>query len=523
MSMDYQAEQTEYFTRLIEPSILEKLPLYETFCGLLEMCKSTYYDTPAISDMVTTITYGELYDRAACRRQFLYNEGFKKGDIIAVLAPNSMYSMELYMAIPTAGCTIIMLPAAEHAIDRDCLAKLIQKFDIKGLFINPEYKEVAKGQATKVYDIHATANEPGPMADVKGEDTAVICFSVNDDPANPYGAMLSHKAIMRAAHNGLFIPGRTYGQTTVAILPLSHVFGAIRGLLTCIYTGALVYACEDMSNIIFDIPKMKPTILTLVPGLAEMILAVAKIKGTEFLEGIETIICGGAYCQPKLVKQAKEYGIDLLVGYGMTEAANIVSGNVDTDTVPDSIGKVYPGTEVRIVDGEIQVRGDVVMTGYYKDPERTAQVILEDGWLATGDLGEFDENGYLHITGLRKNLIILPNGENISPEDLRREYKKIEGISDCRVYEDSLRGRPIMTIEILPEMSYYIEGMRQQGLDAQLPLSDDARKYIEKDMKVRVKQFADNNLPTYKAVTKTVITDQPINHSVGDRYYTIEY
>ena len=112
--MNYQSEQTEYFEKLIEPEILTKLPRYDTFCELLEMCKNDYADLPAISDMVNTITYGELYDRIACRRNFLYRNGFKKGDIIAVLAPNSMYSMELYMAIPTAGCIVIMLPSAEN-------------------------------------------------------------------------------------------------------------------------------------------------------------------------------------------------------------------------------------------------------------------------------------------------------------------------------------------------------------------------------------------------------------------------
>lgn len=505
--MNYQSEQTEYFEKLIEPEILTKLPRYDTFCELLEMCKNDYAGLPAISDMVNTITYGELYDRIACRRNFLYRNGFKKGDIIAVLAPNSMYSMELYMAIPTAGCTVIMLPSAENAISRECLTALINKFDIKGLFINPEYKEVAEGQPVKVFDIHDTDNVPGPTADVTKDDIAVICFSVNNSPDNPYGAMLSHGAIMRAAHNGLFIPGHTYNQRTIAILPLSHVFGAIRGLLTCIYTGALVYACEDMSNIVFDIPKMKPTILTLVPGLAEMILSVARIKGKEFLEGIETIICGGAYCQPKLVKQAKDYGINLLVGYGLTEAANIVSGNVDTDTVPDSIGKVYPGTEVRIQDGEIQVKGDVVMKGYYNDPERTAEVFTEDGWLKTGDIGEFDENGYLHILGLRKNLIILPNGENISPEELENIFLSKDEIKDCAVYEDALRGRPLMAITIQPEESF---------------CESKDEKDILTYFKTLVKDTC-NLLPSYKAITKTVVTYEAIEHKTGDRLYNIEW
>ena len=505
--MNYQSEQTEYFEKLIEPEILTKLPRYDTFCELLEMCKNDYADLPAISDMVNTITYGELYDRIACRRNFLYRNGFKKGDIIAVLAPNSMYSMELYMAIPTAGCMVIMLPSAENAISRECLTALINKFDIKGLFINPEYKEVAEGQPVKVFDIHDTDNVPGPTADVTKDDIAVICFSVNNSPDNPYGAMLSHGAIMRAAHNGLFIPGHTYNQRTIAILPLSHVFGAIRGLLTCIYTGALVYACEDMSNIVFDIPKMKPTILTLVPGLAEMILSVARIKGKEFLEGIETIICGGAYVQPKLIKMAKDFGITLFAGYGLTEASNIVTGNVDTDKVADSVGRVYPGTEVRSSDGEIQVKGDVVMKGYYNDPERTAQVFTEDGWLRTGDIGEFDEAGYLHITGLRKNLIILPNGENISPTELQKYFGRLDGVADCIVKEDSLRGRPLIALLINPDMRYY---------------SDMAPEEIEKDLKAKVKA-ANDGLPSYKAVTRTIVQYEPIDHSVGDRYFEIQW
>lgn len=94
------------------------------------------------------------------------------------------------------------------------------------------------------------------------------------------------------------------------------------------------------------------------------------------------------------------------------------------------------------------------MKGYYNDPERTAEVFTEDGWLKTGDIGEFDENGYLHILGLRKNLIILPNGENISPEELENIFLSKDEIKDCAVYEDALRGRPLMAITIQPEESF---------------------------------------------------------------------
>ena len=440
--INYSSDQKEYFESLLAPEDLEKLPLYKTFCELLENCKAKFADCPAISDMVNTINYGELYDRIACRRKFIYDSGFAKGDNIAVLAPNGLAAMELYMAIPTAGCAVIMLPAAPNALSTDDINRIISKFDIKGLFVHPSCRAVTDGVNTRVYDINETADSPAPMADVDPDDTAVICFSVNNDPGNPYGAMLSHKAIMRAAHNGLFIPGKPFGQRTIAILPLSHVFGAIRGLLTCIYTGALVYACEDMSNIVFDIPKMKPTILTLVPGLAEMVLSVARIKGKEFLEGIDTMICGGAYVQPKLIRMAENLGITLFAGYGLTEAANIVTGNVDTDKVPDSVGKVYPGTKVRISDGEIQVKGDVVMKGYYKNEEATRQVIDTEGWLHTGDMATIDEDGNVFIKGRCKNLLLTSSGQNIYPEEIESKLNNMPYVSESLIIlqQDKLVG-----------------------------------------------------------------------------------
>ena len=503
----HQIAQNEYFEQLLTQEHRNELPLYYTFCELLENCKKKFADCPAISDMVNTVNYGELYDRIAHRRAFLNEEGYSKGDIIAVMAPNCLAAMELYMAIPTAGYTVIMLPAAENALNEEQLGRIIKKFDIKGMFVHSSLEELTKNQPVKLYSLDATSENVAEMAEVSPEDTAVICFSVNNDAGNPYGAMLSHKAIMRAAHNGLFIPGHPYNQRTIAILPLSHVFGAIRGLLTCIYTGALVFACEDMSNIVFDIPKMKPTILTLVPGLAETVLALAKIKGADFLQGIETIICGGAYVQPKLIKLADSFGITLFAGYGMTEATGMISANVDNLTKPETIGKVYCGNAVRIVDGEIQVKGDTVMKGYYNDPERTKEVFAEDGWLKTGDLGEFDEDGYLHILGLRKNLIVLPNGENVSPEELEKFFIVLPEVADCVVKEGDLRGRPLIAIEVLPNMECY---------------KDMEAAAIEADIKAKIKARS-GELPSYKGVSKTIVSFEALDHTITDRLFKIEW
>ena len=140
--------------------------------------------------------------------------------------------------------------------------------------------------------------------------------------------------------------------------------------------------------------------LVLVPGLCEILMGLAKMYGAGFFGGeLKTIISGAANVPPLLIKEFDKIGINLLFGYGMTEGANLTSGNADVIEKPTSIGKVYPEQEVKIVDGEIWFRGDNVFLGYYGEPEETAKVLTEDGWLRTGDLGRFDEDGYLYITG----------------------------------------------------------------------------------------------------------------------------
>ena len=135
----------------------------------------------------------------------------------------------------------------------------------------------------------------------------------------------------------------------------------------------------------------------------------------------------------------------------MTEGGNLTSGNVDVKERPTSVGKIYPGQEVKIVDGELWMRGDNVFLGYYGDPEKTAEVLTEDGWLKTGDLARFDEDGYMYITGRIKNLIILLNGENVSPESLEEPFYKCDRLKDCLVKEDD----GVIAIEILPRMEEF--------------------------------------------------------------------
>jgi long-chain acyl-CoA synthetase len=214
-----------------------------------------------------------------------------------------------------------------------------------------------------------------------------------------------------------------------------------------------MFTCEDMKATIGKLPAIKPTLLVIVPGICDILAGLCKMYGPQFLGGsLRMIISGAANVPPRLVDIFTKLGVEFCFGYGLTETANLTSANADAITHPTSIGRIYPGQETKLVDGELWVKGDNVFSGYYKDPVRTAEALTEDGWLRTGDLCRFDEDGFLYITGRIKNLIILSNGENVSPESLEEPFYADPCVRDAMVKEDELNGNQVIAVEILPFM-----------------------------------------------------------------------
>ena len=165
---------------------------------------------------------------------------------------------------------------------------------------------------------------------------------------------------------------------------------------------------------------------------------------------LEFIICGGAPLNEHYVKAFRAFGIEILNGYGITECSPVLSVNRNHYHRDGSVGLVLDGVDVRISeDDEIVVKGDNVMMGYYKDNISTAQAFI-DGWYRTGDLGHIDDDGFLFITGREKNLIILSNGENVSPEELELLVGVVPGVCETVVYSDD-KG---IVAEIFPEEDY---------------------------------------------------------------------
>lgn len=473
-----------YFYDKVNQEEMATLTYLPTYVDLMEKCKKDYADYPAISDKTTTLTYSQLYDNLAKRRDFLYKQGLSEGAKVAVMARNDLDAMELMLAIATAGYTYIMIP---NALNHDALMGISAKFDLEGIFLAEEFMPLGEGLPCKVWKSSATGTEAAEPAKVTKDTVAAIYFTGGTTGA-PKGAVLTHGAMMRGAFNGIFRRGKLLHNTSIAMLPLSHIFGSVLGFLTNFYTGSLTYTCTDMKAAIGDIPVVKPNVLVLVPGLVEIILNIAKMKGKAFLGDLETLLVGAAPVPPRLMKVAEEMGIVFLAGYGLTEGANLSFGNLDTELYPNSMGKMYPEQEYKVVDGELWIKGDNLMKEYYKDPVRTAEV-FEDGWFKTGDLVEFDEEGYIYITGRIKNLIILSNGENVSPEELEDLFYKEDIVKDCLVSEMEMNGNQVIGIEILPYMPE-CEGMSDDELQQKLQELTDK---------------INSSLPPYKRILKVVL------------------
>jgi long-chain acyl-CoA synthetase len=442
---------SNYFYNMLPKEEFERIPYLPTMGEFVDWFTKEYADSPAISDQVNTISYKELGERVARRRAFLNGLGLPKGSHIAIFDKNSQDAIEMFLAVTSAGYVAMNFPAGlpEPAVIGSCA-----KFDVAAIMVRDEFMPLtAKLQGVKVCPVSSIADTQAPSAEIDPDTPAAIFFT-GGTTGTPKGAVLNHRALMRGNYNTIFKPGKVIGvHRYIALLPLSHVFGLIAGTMGCFYTGNLIFTCEDMKATIGKLPVLKPTLLVIVPGICDILAGLCKMYGPQFLGGsLRLIISGAANVPPRLVDIFTKLGVEFCFGYGLTETANLTSANADAVTHPTSIGKIYPGQETKVVDGELWIKGDNVFSGYYKDPEKTAEAFTPDGWFRTGDLVRFDDEGFLYITGRIKNLIILANGENISPESLEEPFYADPCVRDAMVKEDELNGHKVIAVEILPFM-----------------------------------------------------------------------
>ncbi|MCM1496965.1 MAG: AMP-binding protein [Clostridium sp.] len=292
----------------------------------------------------------------------------------------------------------------------------------------------------KIYENHPFV----PAA--KEEECAMIIFT-SGTTGKGKGVMLSHGNLI----DNLFSSTETEDQSfevCMNVLPIHHIFCLSGDVFLIMRYGSLLCLCPDVSKIMTYIPIYMPTSIRVVPMISKMLynrIAMTKKRNPELSDTevkdmvlgkrFHKIISGGGYLAKDLAMNFAKLGITIGQGYGMSECSPKISAP-DYECVEklDSVGKVVERCQVRIVDGEIQVSSPSVMMGYYKEPELTKEVITEDGWLCTGDMGYVDEEGYIYLTGRKKNLIILSNGENVAPEGIENRFDNEALIQDILVY-----------------------------------------------------------------------------------------
>ncbi len=485
----------ENFRPFTDPEEFERIIEKDTVTEMWRDCLRDYADREAIVFRDTACTYEELERDAAAFRAVLLQQ--IDGGRVGILCANSYDFVKALIAVTTLGMTAVILPA--H-LDARSVFGCCMRFQLDALVYQPELDSQLdivreKLDDLPIIDITAETLDSAEMRDCDAKTPCVMMFT-GGTTGKSKCALLSNGAVMQGTVNGCYGVQNVFHQRYLLILPLSHVFGLIRNLMTALYTGSTLLICDNNKNMFRDIKSFKPTVLVMVPALAEMSLSLSKQFGRNMLgDDLKTIICGAAAVAPYLIEEYDKLGIKLLQGYGLTESANLVSGNPLSVEHPDSIGYPYPNQELKIVDGELWLRGKNMMDGYVGGDENGFD---EEGWFHTGDLVRQDESGLLYITGRIKEIIVLSNGENISPAELEGHFNALPFIQDSQVFETVTDGgRHILALEVVP----------RQTVLAKLPVEDPKRFIIGELEKVN------QSLPSFQRVTRITVRDSDFARS----------
>ena len=356
-------------------------------------------------------------------------------------------------------------------------------------------------------------------AQIDSREMSIIIFT-SGTTGMAKGIMLSHRNIVADLMVSPTLVDFLPSDIFFSVLPIHHTFECTCNFIMPLYKGGAIAHCEGLKYIVKNIQEVHPTFLLAVPAIFEALHKAIwkgiRAKGKEktvrkamkicnaakklnidltnlfFKEIKQTLggrmrmmICGGAAINPEILEDLQSFGIMALQGYGLSEAAPMGALNPENKPKSISCGIAFPGFDARINEpgadgvGEICLKGDNIMLGYYKNPEATAEVI-KDGWFYTGDLGYIDDEGYIVITGRKKNVIITKNGKNVFPEELEYQLSLHDEIAESMVFEgDSGKGDgdkngdTLIVAGIYPDWALIKETMDDEAED-----DEAVKKYI---------------------------------------------
>ena len=521
-----------------------------TIKSLLGRLRNEFADVVAFrikrNDVYVEFTGADVVRRAESVAAQLAAAGVQPGNRVALLSDNQPEWGICYLGIVCHGYTAVpidrLLKPAEYQ-------RILADSGAVAILVSDAYLKDVEGVADSLpalthrlsLETVAHTEAPGSPPDhpVKPDDLAALIYT-SGTTGHPKGVMLSHKNILSNVIGCSKAISYTKGDNFLSVLPLHHTFECTAGFLAPLYEGASVTYVGSLKSrdIINTMQETQATIMLGVPLLYEKMYAgivravkskpamvqtlfnlsmgIVKFGETFGLNlghavfrslrekggfgSVRFFVSGAAALPPEVTLGFQRLGMRVLQGYGLTEASPVVSVNPYIGPKNDSIGPTIPGVEIRILNpdengvGELLVRGDNVMQGYYNNPEATKAVLL-DGWLYTGDSGRVDADGHYYISGRLKNVIVTRAGKNIYPEEIESALVLSPYIAEVVVLgaTDEKSGEEIVRAIIVPDFEY----LEQNGL----PLDDAS---VEKLIRGEVKTICDS-MADYKRVKEIEI------------------
>ncbi len=537
------------------------------FKDLVDQSEKLYSERPAYKlknkdGVYYEVTYSSFRHSINYLANSLVNDGYKRTHI-AVVGANSYNWSVTYLAVTCSDNVIVPI---DKELTADNMMDVIKDSDATVLFGDKKYikrinelkDQLPDGFRFICFDdvqidgveyfedyidigrqLYKTGVKHLDNITVDPEATTAILFTSGTTGVSK-GVCLSQKNICSVVMGAAGCIKVTPEDQLLSVLPIHHTYECTVGFLYIIYSGACIAFNQGLRYITRDFKDIKPTCFITVPLLIEkvhakimkkmeertagkLIFKLGKyasmasramgIKGVDrklFAEVIETfggrlrlIVTGAAAIDPRVAEDFMHMGIDLYIGYGLTECAPLVACNNDRLMLPDSIGTPMPGAEVAIYNpdalgvGEIWVRGPMVMNGYYKNPEATAEVITPDGWFRTGDIGTCDRHNCYKLTGRSKNVIVTKNGKNIFPEEVELYLNTNPIIEESIVFADDVDDETLVSAMIYPNYEQIKNNLKRQDIT-----KEDVQKTVDEAVK-----DVNRKLPKYKKIRSYDISE----------------
>lgn len=533
-----------------------------TLPALLETTTKEHSQRPAVAFAgEEPITYKDFLTKSKAVSAMLEKLGVQPGDRVALLSANMPHWGIAYFGIVSMGAVVVpLLPDFSGEEIKNVLrhSRAMALFVSQGLeskitysnmhslkhMISIEDFRLLEGESEVVFSEDFVPEKEYPVAE---DDLAAIIYT-SGTTGKSKGVMLSHKNIAFNAVKSGTIQEINEKDRFLSVLPLSHTYENTIGFILPLIHGACIYYLKrapSPSVLLPALQQVKPTLMLTVPLIIEKIYRakvlpafmdkkmVKKLYGKPFFRKklnrmagkkllktfggeLKFFGIGGAKINEQVEKFLLEAKFPYAVGYGLTETSPLLAGFGPKEARLQAAGKVLEGVEIKIHnpdkttgEGEVWARGPNVMKGYYKEPELTAQVLTEDGWFRTGDLGIFDKEGYLHIRGRSKNVIIGPGGENIYPEEIESVINNFKHVVESLVIEQ--KGKLVALVhfdrdEIERKYNEIKEGVSEYVENFYNELSTDLKEYINSRVSrfSKIQKIIPQNEEFIKTATKKI-------------------